>query len=155
MAEPTTGAHSVQRDEPPTRDVETREETVARVAGEEEAVGAREGTGSPDPSTRRGFNRVLWRTVAIYAAIGFVAGAVIGFILSVSPGPFETDGAAESVGYAVGLGLALALVTALLASLFLLEREDGRVERELERKRTGDNPPPASPSSPDHDPPRA
>jgi hypothetical protein len=155
MAEPTTGAHSVQRDEPPTRDVETREETVARVVGEDEAIGASHGSGSPDPSTRRGFNRVLWRTVAVYAAIGFVAGAVIGFVLSVAPGPFETDDVPEAIGYSVGLGLALALVTALLASLFLLEREDGRVEREVERKRTGENPPPASPSSPEHDPPRA
>ena len=45
----------------------------------------------------------------------------------------------------VGLGAALALVVALLASLFLLEREDGRVERELEQERTGANPAPASP----------
>ena len=39
MAEPT-GAHSVQHDEPAVRDVETREETIARVVGEEEAAGA-------------------------------------------------------------------------------------------------------------------
>ena len=151
MAEPT-GAHSVQHDAPATRHVETREETVARVVGEEEAVGAERG-GSSDPSTRRGLNRVLWRTVAIYALVGFVAGAVIGLILSLAPGPFETSGAGETVGYMVGLGAALALVVALLASLFLLEREDGRVERELERMRTGPSPPPASPSSPRHDPP--
>ena len=152
MAEPT-GAHSVQHDEPAVRDVETREETIARVVGEEEAVGAEHG-GSPDPSTRRGLNRVLWKTVVMYAAIGFVAGAVIGLVLSLAPGPFETGSAGETVGYMIGLGAALALVVALLASLFLLEREDGRVERELERKRTGPNPAPASPSSPELDPPR-
>jgi len=151
MAEPT-GAHSVQHDDPPTRDVETREETIARVVGDEEAAGAEHG-GSPDPSTRRGLNRALWRTVAIYAGVGFVAGAILGLILSLSPGPFETDGTGESIGYMVGLGLALALVVTLLASLFLLEREDGRVERELERRRTGRNPPPASPGAPRHDPP--
>ena len=151
MAEPT-GAHSVQHSEPAIRDVETREETVARVVGEEEAIVARRG-GSPDPSTRRGLNRVLWRTVAIYAGIGFVAGAIIGLVLSLSPGPFETNGAGETVGYMIGLGLALALVVTLLASLFLLEREDGRIERELEQQRTGSNPPPASPSAPQHDPP--
>ena len=100
MAEPT-GAHSVQHSEPAIRDVETREETVARVVGDEEAVGARHG-GSPDPSTRRGLNRVLWRTVAIYAGIGFVAGAIIGLVLSLSPGPFETNGAGETVGYMIG-----------------------------------------------------
>ena len=151
MAEPT-GAHSVQHDDPPTRDVETREETIARVVGDEEAAGAERG-GSPDPSTRRGLNRALWRTVAIYAGVGFVAGAILGLILSLSPGPFETDGTGETIGYMVGLGLALALVVTLLASLFLLEREDGRVERELERRRTGPNPPPASPGAPRHDPP--
>jgi hypothetical protein len=152
MAEPE-GAHTVHRDDPPVRDVETREETIARVVGEEEAIGAEHG-GSPDPSTRRGLNRVLWKTVAMYAAIGFVAGAIIGLVLSLTPGPFETDGAGEAVGYMIGLGAALALVVALLASLFLLEREDGRVERELEEERTGANPPPASPSSPELDPPR-
>jgi len=134
MAEPT-GAHSVQHDEPAYRDVETREETVARVAGVEEAVGVEHG-GSPDPSTRRGLNRALWKTVAIYAGIGFVAGAVLGLILSIAPGPFETGGVGEAIGYMVGLGLAIALVVTLLASLFLLEREDGRVQREeVERRR--------------------
>jgi hypothetical protein len=148
----TTRAQSVQRDDPPVRDVETREETVARVVGEEEAVGVRHG-GSPDPSTRRGLTRVLWRTVGIYAGIGFVAGAVIALILSIAPGPFETNGAGETVGYMIGLGAAIALVVALLASLFLLEREDGRIERDVQRERTGENPAPASPSSPELDPP--
>jgi hypothetical protein len=134
MAEPT-GAQSVQRDDPAHRDVETREETVARVVGEEEAVGAERG-GSPDPSTRRGLNRALWRTVAIYAGVGFVAGAIIGLILSMAPGPFETDGVGEAIGYMIGLGLALALVVTLLASLFLLQREDGRVQREEVERRT-------------------
>jgi hypothetical protein len=134
MAEPT-GAHSVQHDEPAYRDVETREETVARVAGDEEAVSAERG-GSPDPSTRRGLNRALWKTVAMFAGIGFVAGAVLGLILSIAPGPFETSGVGEAIGYMVGLGLAIALVVTLLASLFLLEREDGRVQREeVERRR--------------------
>ncbi|HET6690234.1 MAG TPA: hypothetical protein VFG74_05160 [Miltoncostaeaceae bacterium] len=128
MAEPT-GAHSVQHDEPARRDVETREETVARVAGGEEAVGAERG-GSPDPSTRRGLNRALWKTVAVYAGIGFVVGAVLGLILSMAPGPFETDSVGGAIGYMIGLGLAIALVVTLLASLFLLEREDGRVQRE-------------------------
>lgn len=148
----TTRAQSVQHDDPPVRDVETREETVARVVGEEEAVGVRHG-GSPDPSTRRGLTRVLWRTVAIYAGIGFVVGAVIALVLSIAPGPFETNAAGETVGYMIGLGAAIALVVALLASLFLLEREDGRIERDVQRDRTGGNPPPASPSSPRLDPP--
>ena len=151
MAEPT-GAHSVQHDEPAYRDVETREETVARVMDQEEAVGAEQG-GSADPSTRRGLNRVLWRTVATWAGAGFVLGALIGLVLSVAPGPFETGGMGDAAGYAVGLGAAFALVVALLATLFLLEREDGRVEREVEHQSTGEQPAPAGPSEPEHDPP--
>ena len=153
MAEPT-GAHTVQHDEPAERQVESREETIARVVGEDEAAGRGRG-GSPDPSTRRGLTRVLWRTVAIYAAIGFVVGVVVALVLSITPGPFETDGVGDAIGYAIGLGAALALVVALLSSLFLLEREDGRVERDLGRERTGGNPGPAEPGSPEHDPPRA
>ncbi len=133
MAEPT-GAHSVQHDDPPRRDVETREETVARVVGDEEAVGAERG-GSPDPSTRRGLNRALWKTVAMYAGIGFVAGAVLGLLLSLAPGPFETSSVGGTIGYMIGLGFAIALVVTLLASLFLLEREDGRIQRDVGRRR--------------------
>ncbi|MGE0025950.1 MAG: hypothetical protein AB7O78_08485 [Thermoleophilia bacterium] len=128
MAEPT-GAHTTQHDDPPRRDVETREETVARVVGDEEAVGAERG-GSPDPSTRRGLNRALWKTVAAYAGIGFVVGAALGLALSLLPGPFETSSVGGAIGYMIGLGFAIALVVTLLASLFLLEREDGRVQRE-------------------------
>ena len=51
------------------------------------------------------------------------------------------------------LAAALALVVGVLSTLILLEREDGRVEREVERKtgRTGHEPGPGSPSAPGHD----
>ena len=151
MDEPT-GAQSIQRDEPAHVDVESREETIARVMGEEEAVGAERG-GSVDPSTRRGLNRVLWRTVATWAAAGAVFGALIGAVLSVVPGPFETSSVAGAIGYAAVLAVALALVTGMLAALFTLEREDGRVEREVEET-TGEQPPPARPNRLEEDLPR-
>ena len=106
-----------------------------------------------DPSTRRGVNRALAKTALIAAAIGFVAGAVIALILSLVPGPFETSGWGDTIGYMVAIGAALALVVGMLASLVLLAREDGRVEREVERKtgRTGHEPGPGSPGDPRYD----
>jgi hypothetical protein len=82
-----------------------------------------------------------------------VVGAIAGLILSLSPGPFETNGWGETVGDMVLLAGALALVVGVLSTLILLAREDGRVEREVERKtgRTGHEPGPGSPSSPEHD----
>ncbi len=106
-----------------------------------------------DPSTRRGVNRALAKTALIAAAIGFVAGAVIALILSLVPGPFETSGWGDTIGYMVAIGAALALVVGMLASLALLAREDGRVEREVERRtgRTGHEPGPGSPGDPRYD----
>jgi uncharacterized protein (DUF58 family) len=89
----------------------------------------------------------------VAAAIGGVFGVVAGLVLSLVPGPFETDGWGATIGYMIVLGGALALVVGVLSTLILLEREDGRVEREVERKtgRTGDEPGPGSPSRPEHD----
>ena len=151
MDEPT-GAHTTQKDEPAYVDVETREETIARVIGDDEAVRADHG-GSADSSTRRGLNRVLWRTVAGWAAAGAVLGVLIGAVLSIAPGPFETSSAGDAVAYAIGLGAALALVVGMLAALFTLEREDGRVEREVEQT-TGEQPAPARPNRLEEDLPR-
>ncbi|MGD9573205.1 MAG: hypothetical protein AB7V62_15085 [Thermoleophilia bacterium] len=145
-----TSVHSVQQDLPAIPDVETREETIARVAGDEEAAGAEYG-GSPDPSTRRGVQRTLWGVLAIGAAVGFVIGAVAALILSFTPGPVETDTAAGTVGYMIGLGVAAAIVGAMLFALLTLAREDGRIERRVEQ-RTGKGPRgPGSPSRPEHD----
>jgi len=83
--------------------------------------------------TRRGLNRVLWRTAGAWAVAGAVLGALIGAVLSVAPGPFETSSIGSAVGYALGLGIAFALVTGMLGALITLEREDGRVERDVER----------------------
>lgn len=146
----TGGAPHVAQDLPANPDVETREETIARVVDSEEAVGAERG-GSPDPSTRRGVQRTLARTLAMGAAVGAVIGVVAGLILSLAPGPFETSSVGAAIGYMALLGGALALVVALLAALFTLEREDGRIERKVEED-TGRGPEGiGDPADPAHD----
>ncbi|WP_217915509.1 hypothetical protein [Miltoncostaea marina] len=149
---------SVQPDMPATPDVETREETIARLAGEDEAV-ARELGGSPDPSARRGVTRTVWTTIFRWGAIGAAAGAVLGIIFSLIPGPREEgrgigvqgEGVWHTVGYALVMAVAVAIVAAMVAALLTLEREDGRVEREVEHT-TGRGPEgPGSPSSPSTD----
>lgn len=141
---------SVQRDLPATPDVETREETLARVVDSTEAVGAERG-GSADPSSRRGLNRTLAGTLLVFGGAGAAAGAVVGLVLSLLPGPFETSSVAGTLGYMLALAVAGALITAVLAALLTLAREDGRVEREVEEE-TGHGPEgPGSPSSPEHD----
>lgn len=60
-------------------------------------------------------------------------------MLSLAPSPLEADSAGEAVVVALVLGAAAFLVVSMLAALILLAREDGRVEREVER-RTGREP---------------
>jgi hypothetical protein len=139
---------------PSAASAETREETIAKAVAEADAVQ----DGSPrvegeDPSTRRGVNRSVASGALIAAGVGAVVGVVTGLVLSLVPGPFETNGWGATIGYMIVLAGALALVVGVLSTLILLEREDGRVEREVERKtgRTGDEPGPGSPSSPGHD----
>lgn len=142
---------SIQHDEPAQTHAETRVETVARVAGPEEAAIAERG-GSSDPSTRRGLNRWLGRNQAMLAVVGFVVGAIVALVLSRSPGPVETHNVWGVIGYMFVLGVAGALGFVVIGSLLLLAREDGRVERTVE-ERTGRGPEaPAQPSSPEHDP---
>lgn len=141
---------SIQQDIPAHPDAETREETIARVVGDEEAAGAERG-GSPDPSTRRGVQRTVWGALAVGASAGFVIGAIAGLVLSIAPGPIETDSVGGALGYALGLGAAVAIVGAMLTALLTLAREDGRVERQVEHE-TGQPPRgPGKPSSPEHD----
>lgn len=145
-----TSERNVQQDLPASPEVETREETIARVVGDEEAVGAERG-GSPDPSTRRGVQRTLGGVIAIGAAVGFVVGAVAALVLIVAPGPLDADGVGAAIGYMVGLGAAVAIVGGMLSALLTMAREDGRIEREVEEE-TGQVPSGAGrPSSPEHD----
>jgi hypothetical protein len=158
MAEQPEGRRSVQQDLPAQPDVETREETIARVIDETEAAGAEHG-GSPDPSTRRGVQRTLVGTLLVAGATGAVVGAVLGTALSFWPGPREEgrglgiqgDGVWHTISYAAVMAIALAIVFAVVAAFLTLAREDGRIEREVEEQ-TGRGPEGAgSPSDPEHD----
>ncbi len=104
-----------------------------------------------DPTTRRGVNRTIARDALVFAGIGAVVGAVLGVVLSFLPGPVETDSVAGAVGYAVVMAVLVAVIFGLIATLILLAREDGRVEREVERA-TGHEPePPGDPIDPKYD----
>lgn len=154
MAETEGHPANVDPHPPTASQPESREETIEKAVGEADAVQV--GTASvedEDPTTRRGLNRVVRRSALKYAAFGAVAGAVLGLVLSLLPGPFETNGWDETVGYMAVLAGALALVVGMLSTLILLEREDGRVERGVERKtgRSGDEVGPGSPGEPGHD----
>lgn len=146
-----TGNASIQRDEPALPDAETREETIERVIDSTEAVGAERG-GSADPSSRRGINRLLARTLTGFGAAGFVFGAVLALVLSFLPGPVETNTVQNLIGYMFVLGVAFAVGFAVIATLLNLAREDGRMEREVEEA-TGRGPEGiADPADPKHDP---
>lgn len=118
---------------PPTQPhTESREATVARaLSGSRSSDPA--GTADADSTTLSGANRRIAARAGVAAAIGGAIGAVAGLILSLIPGPFETGGTGGTVGYMVVLGMAVAVVVGLLSTLLLLEREDGRVEEQLER----------------------
>ena len=153
MAEPEQHPAHVDPHPPTAPSPEPREETIARAVGEADVQEVTPQVEGEDPSTRRGLNRTVTQSALLFAAVGAVAGAVAGLVLSLMPGPFETNGWGATVGYMIVLAGALALVVGVLATLILLEREDGRVEREVERKTgsTGREPGPGSPSSPEHD----
>ena len=129
--QPNRRAHAVRQDQPAPPHTETREETMTRVFDSVEVVGAEQG-GSVDPSSRRGLNRTLGRTLIEWAAAGALVGAVLGLVLSFIPGPFEMSSPPGAVTYAAALALAGALVASVIAAFVPLEREDGRVEREVE-----------------------
>ena len=151
MADDEIRTASIQHDEPAHPHAESRVETVARVAGPEEAAIAERG-GSSDPSTRRGLNRWLGRNQAILAVCGFVVGAIVALVLSLSPGPVETHNVWGVIGYMIVLGVAGALGFVVIGSLLLLAREDGRIERRVEQDTGREPAAPAQPSRPEHDP---
>ena len=152
MADETPPPQSVQPDFPANPPVESREETVSRVieeTGEVQRVHANEEIA--DPTTRRGVNRTVTKDALIFAGIGAVLGAVLALILSFLPGPVETDSVPGTIGYMVVLAVLVGIIFALIGTLILLAREDGRIERKVEQK-TGRPPEgPADPIDPKYD----
>ncbi len=91
-------------------------------------------------------NVSLWKALVGWATVGAVIGAVAGIVLSLAPGPFETGSVGGAIGYAVVLAFAGAIIFSMIGALVTLEREDGRVERDVEQA-TGREPEgPAKPS---------
>jgi hypothetical protein len=146
-------------DQPASREVESREETVDRAVQDASVQRVEPTLETVDPSQRRGFNRDLRRRLGLVAIAGFLAGAALGVILGVLPGPFELRGQGDSRGdtalewslYCVVLGIAIALVATVIVGLVLTQRENGRVQREVEAKLPAD---PGAPevSAPPRDP---
>ena len=145
--------HTVQPDLPAQpQPAESREETIERVVGEaDEAQRVEAHEELVDPTSRRGVTRAIAARALAAAGIGAALGAVLGVILSLLPGPVETDSVAGAIGYAAVMAVLVAIIVGLITTLILLAREDGRVEREVERKTGHEAEPPGSPIDPGHD----
>ena len=122
--------------------VEPREETIARVV--EESHQANAGQSVPadttvDPSTRRGMNKALLRAATIGFLIGAVIGAGIGGLLRIAPAALGDVG--ELPGIIAVMAFLGGVIGIIIASYMVLEREDGRVEQDVEEE-LGDQPPP-------------
>ena len=98
---------------PPT---ETRDETVERVIGD-----APQSTRvAADPSSRR---RVGSRMSAMAIGVALAAAIMVFVIVLLASG---------GTGVALGLGGAAGLGAGIIAALVVAEREDGRIEREVD-----------------------
>ncbi|MFP5451407.1 MAG: hypothetical protein ACLGG9_06600 [Thermoleophilia bacterium] len=117
---------------PPTRPHgENRDETLDRVVRDGHLDEGPEPIDS-DFTTATGGNRRIARKAGIVMAAGAVVGALAGLILTVIPGPFDTESTSGTVGYMLVMGFAVGVIVALVATLLMLEREDGRMEHEVE-----------------------
>lgn len=117
---------------PPTRPhAESRGDTLDRVVHDGHLDEGPEPIDS-DLTTATGGNRRIAKRAGIVMVVGALVGALAGLILTVIPGPFDTDTTAGTVGYMLVLGFAVGVIVALVATLLMLEREDGRVEHEVE-----------------------
>jgi hypothetical protein len=116
----------------PTRPhAETRDETVDRAIHDAHLDEA-PGSVDLDSTTASGRNRRIARNAGIIMVAGALVGAVGGLVLTLIPGPFDTESTAAAVGLMLVLGFAVGVIVALVATLLMLEREDGRIEHEVE-----------------------
>lgn len=123
--------------------VESREETVARVVEESHSANLDQEIPPDhqvDPSTRRGMNKTLLKAAAIGFAIGAAVGAGIGALLRIAPAALGDIG--ELPGIILVMAFLIGVIGLIIASYMVLEREDGRVEQDVEEE-LGDQPPPA------------
>lgn len=142
MAKPTRGRmtqHAPAHGE--AEHPEPREETVERAVREQrEAWDDRSvltGDTEADRSSRRGMNRQATRTGVIGAAIGAVVGVVIALVFQALPFALDIDGAGEQFLYLFLTALGMAAIGGIIGVFVSLEREDGRITREAERRRGG------------------
>lgn len=127
---------------------ETREETVRKVVAEQREIVGTQGAGDAgnpyaDPSTRRGANRGFLRSGLIGAVSGLILGAIVAGIALQFDTPLrgrglgaEDSGVMSNIGdaihWVVAASIAFAIIGFLLGIYMGLEREDGRVERQVE-----------------------
>jgi len=119
---------------PPTRArTVSREEAMRRISLAEHP----DGDGGPldrEAAAEAGRDRRILARAAVVAVIAAIAGALAGLALSRVPGALEVRSTGGTVGYMIVLGIAGAIIATLVATLLMLEREDGRTEREMERR---------------------
>lgn len=146
------------RSHPPAHDeaerAEPRERTVERVLErtDQPRHGRAQGaTADADPTSRRGFHRLL----TARAGLGFLAGFVLGVAITLianatAPQALGDPGTGGLIGACLVIGAALGLVGVVMTAFVVLGREDGRVERRIEED-LGDQPPPGKGLDPRHD----
>jgi len=137
-------AHEAEGAEPP-------EETVARAVDESRQAHLERNQMSEigvDPTTRRGFNSALGRRAALGFLVGAVIGAGIGALLRVAPAPLGNVG--ELPGTILVMAFFIGVIVAVIVAFITLEREDGRIERQVEED-LGRQPAPGRPLDPKHD----
>jgi hypothetical protein len=127
---------------------ESREETVRKAVAEQREIVGTQGAGMAgdplaDPSTRRGANRGFLRSGLGGAVTGLVLGALLACIALQFDTPLRGRGAGaedsgvmgnigDAIHWVIAFSIALAIIGFLLGTYMGLEREDGRVERQVE-----------------------
>lgn len=141
--EPVTGhSHAPARED--GAPVEPREETVARAIEESRAANVDQEVPADtlvDPSTRRGMNKALLRAATLGFLIGAAIGAGVGALLRVAPAALGDVG--DLPGIIAVMAFLGGVIGIIIASYMVLEREDGRIEQDVEED-LGDQPAPGS-----------
>lgn len=135
---------------------ESREETTVRVLDEIERSDAADPSAGDltDSSVQRGVPKGIARALAVWGTIGAAVGVVIAVVLMIAvPNTLDVGGPVEVAGYIGLIAVIFAVIVGLIGIFVVLEREDGRVERDVEEA-TGRSPEqqtPGRPLDPAHD----